>query len=494
MKKRCFNINYLLLMASVIFPAAVYAASDDGSTDIGIQIVGGEPATEGEHPWMVYMSTSSSGSNSFCGGSLIAADWVLTAAHCIVYSTNYVVAGVYNRNNATSAKTFSVENISVHPGFSNVAGGDDIALLKLAEPVPTSLVSQYAQLPSTAFDNAYVGTGDLLKVIGWGTTSSGGSSSNTLLEVSVPVTSESYCDSAYGSIDYDTQVCAGFTNGGKDSCQGDSGGPLLFSLGGQDYVAGIVSYGQGCASAGFPGVYTRTAGFLNWVASIVDDDNGGGDTVTELFDGNSVSISGSSGDELYFSIQVPSGAELTVNTSGGSGDADLYTRFGALPTTSNYDCRPYANGNNESCSDTNSAGTYYIMVRGYSSFSGVTLSVNYDNDDDGGNTGGGGVVEGLSASTSSWTQAYTVTVPNGMSSLDVDISGSNGDADLYVYYNSEPTSTVSSSVSTSTRCVPWIGGSNESCSFSNPSAGTWYVRVYGYSTFSDVTLEVNYAP
>ncbi len=63
--------------------------------------------------------------------------------------------------------------------------------------------------------------------------------------------------------------------------------------------------------------------------------------------------------------------------SGGAGDADLYVRFGAAPTTATYDCRPYANGNNESCAGTNDNGTYYVMMNGYSAFSGVSLVGNY---------------------------------------------------------------------------------------------------------------------
>ncbi len=97
---------------------------------------------------------------------------------------------------------------------------------------------------------------------------------------------------------------------------------------------------------------------------------------TELQNGvPQTGLSGGSGDELDFEMQLPSGAsDLSFNMSGGSGDADLYVRFGAAPTTSTYDCRPYSSGNNESCDFANpQEGTYYVMVRGYSSFSGVDL-------------------------------------------------------------------------------------------------------------------------
>ncbi|MCP4040424.1 MAG: peptidase S8, partial [Gammaproteobacteria bacterium] len=83
---------------------------------------------------------------------------------------------------------------------------------------------------------------------------------------------------------------------------------------------------------------------------------------------------------VHHQITVPQGASnFTVQISGGSGDADLYTRFDAAPTTSSYDCRPYKNGNNETCSDSSpSAGTWYIGLRAYAAFSGVSLTAEFD--------------------------------------------------------------------------------------------------------------------
>lgn len=97
---------------------------------------------------------------------------------------------------------------------------------------------------------------------------------------------------------------------------------------------------------------------------------------TELENGVTESqLSGSTGEELDFFMDVPAGAtDLSFNMSGGSGDADLYVRFGAEPTTSTYDCRPYRSGNSETCSfATPQTGRYYVMVRAYSSYSGVDL-------------------------------------------------------------------------------------------------------------------------
>ena len=121
---------------------------------------------------------------------------------------------------------------------------------------------------------------------------------------------------------------------------------------------------------------------------------------------------------------VPAGAtDLNFAMSGGSGDADLYVRFGSAPTTSNYDCRPYANGNNESCPiSTAQAGTYYVMLRAYSTFSSVSLTGSYTAD-----TGGGG--QSVFSSTSN------VTIPDNntsgaTSNISVNRSGQAGNVKI----------------------------------------------------------------
>ena len=89
-------------------------------------------------------------------------------------------------------------------------------------------------------------------------------------------------------------------------------------------------------------------------------------------------LSGSTSEQLNFTMQVPAGAtDVSFDMSGGSGDADMYVRFGAAPTTGTYDCRPYLNGNNESCTGTSDNGTYHVMLNGYSTFSGVSLVGSY---------------------------------------------------------------------------------------------------------------------
>ncbi|MDB5968189.1 MAG: fibA1 [Hydrocarboniphaga sp.] len=102
------------------------------------------------------------------------------------------------------------------------------------------------------------------------------------------------------------------------------------------------------------------------------------DGVTVLVNGVAVTASGASGSAQYWKIQTPAGKKLTIATSGGTGDADLYTRFGSKPTSSTYDCRPYTSGNAETCTVASTqAGYYYVMLRGYAAYSGVSLKGSY---------------------------------------------------------------------------------------------------------------------
>src|SRR5690554_4434346 len=204
----------------------------------------------------------------------------------------------------------------------------------------------------------------------------------------------------------------------------------------------------------------------------------------ELQNGTQVTgVSGASGSTRYWTITVPAGAtNLNIVTSGGSGDADLYVRRGAQPTTSTYDCRPYRAGNNETCSWTSpQAGTYHVMVRGYSAFSGLSLTASYNAGGGGGNQLANGIpVTGLSGAANS-ERRYTIQVPAGRSQLRLQLSGGAGDADLYVRHGSAPTTSAYN-------CRPYLTGNNETCTFNSPAAGTWHILVRGYNAYSGASL------
>ncbi|MGN6654010.1 MAG: pre-peptidase C-terminal domain-containing protein [Rhodanobacter sp.] len=222
----------------------------------------------------------------------------------------------------------------------------------------------------------------------------------------------------------------------------------------------------------------------------VSSGGGGGGNVLQ----NGVALtgqSGAAGAQLMYTVVVPAGASnLVISESGGTGDADLYTRFGSAPTLSSYDCRPYLTGNNESCTVASpQAGTYYVMLNGYQAFSGVSVKASWST---GGGGGGGNVLQngvpvtGLHA-TKNNAVYYTMVVPSGASNLNINIAGGSGDADLYVKLGSQPTTS-------SYDCRPYVSGNSESCTASAPTPGTYYIMVRAYRAYSGVTLEGSYTP
>lgn len=201
-------------------------------------------------------------------------------------------------------------------------------------------------------------------------------------------------------------------------------------------------------------------------------------------------LTGSASDVLSFTMEVPAGAtDLSFNMAGGTGDADLYVKFGAEPTTSDYDCRPYKGGNTESCPVSNvQAGTYYVKVIGYSAFSGVSLTGSFTEGSTGGGgaTGGSAEVTDITVARRAWTY-YTIDVPTGMSTLSFNMSGGTGDADMYIRQGAQPTSSAYD-------CRPYESGNTEVCNFNNPTAGVWHIGIYGYRAASGVNLNVEYQP
>ncbi len=139
-----------------------------------------------------------------------------------------------------------------------------------------------------------------------------------------------------------------------------------------------------------------------------------------LEDGVAQTISGASGSETFFTMDTPANVvSLTFTMSGGSGDADLYTRFGSAPTTSTYDCRPYASGNNETCDyPTAQEGTYHVMVRGYSAYSSATIVGDYTTD-------------GGQPPTGDYTLSATGYKVKGKQNVDLSWAGNTGSVDIY---------------------------------------------------------------
>ncbi len=223
-----------------------------------------------------------------------------------------------------------------------------------------------------------------------------------------------------------------------------------------------------------------------WVACLYQNQCSSTPAIPTLNNGDTISnISAAAGQWRYYKINIPSNASnLQISISGSNGDADLYTQIASQPTTTDYNCRPYLNGSNESCSFASpAAGEYHIGVRAYEAFSGLSLNVNYSTGSSSG-PAGGDTHSNLSGSQGQWRN-FSITIPAGSSRLEVNMSGGAGDADLYVRHNALPTLS-------NYACRPWLTGNTENCTIDTPSTGTWYISIYGYEAYNSVDLEYHF--
>ena len=221
-------------------------------------IVGGNDAAAGEIPWIASLSTSS----HFCGGSVINANTILTAAHCVSgQSAGSLTVRVGSLRHATGGSTVKVSQIKSHTSYNPSTIDYDVALLITSTAIPIDGTN----VKAVSLASSEPASGSTVTVAGWGTTSQGaGTLPATLKRVDVNMVDRTTCQSNYGSSSITARmICAGVNGGGKDSCQGDSGGPLTQGT----TQVGVVSWGRGCAQAGYPGVYTNVANLLSWINS-----------------------------------------------------------------------------------------------------------------------------------------------------------------------------------------------------------------------------------
>jgi len=193
-------------------------------------------------------------------------------------SESLIVLGEHDLTITTESKipkkNVKVSQIINHPSYNADNSNNDISLLKLAEKIDLNVYTP-ACLPKST-DNF---EGQKAWVYGWGTTSSGGQTSDKLLEVQVPVVSNAVCKAAMQNTITDAMLCAG-GEANKDGCQGDSGGPLTVEVNDKHVLIGDVSFGNGCGLAGQYGVYGDVAYFRDWIDTTVAA-NGGGDKCPE---------------------------------------------------------------------------------------------------------------------------------------------------------------------------------------------------------------------
>ncbi len=217
------------------------------------RIVGGSVAGASDNPFQVALLTKSVANNynaQFCGGTLVKANVVVTAAHCSDFITAgqvQVLTGTRNLDGTGTRR--NVTRVAIHPNFNANTFDYDVAVWVLS--------SSATGIPLASLASADPATGPGLLVTGWGALSEGGSFPTSLRKATVPLVSRTNCNdsNSYGGQITTRMICAGFDAGGVDSCQGDSGGPLARS----GVLTGIVSWGDGCARRNKHGVYTRVS-------------------------------------------------------------------------------------------------------------------------------------------------------------------------------------------------------------------------------------------
>ncbi|XP_075687740.1 serine protease 33-like [Rhinoderma darwinii] len=285
MELRFLGALIFMLFAS---PVPADASSVCGSPQVSGRIVGGTDALDGEWPWQVALLYYKQNAwYLHCGGSLIASQWVLTAAHCFdsdSYIGNYnVQLGSYKLQVINSNEaSYGLSSVVINYLYTGKAASrGDIALLRLSSPVNYTKYIMPICLPAASVTFP---CGMECWVTGWGSIYSGVNLPfpMTLQKVKLPLIDYKTCNSMYHvnsltssfvTLVYDTMICAGYGKGMKDSCQGDSGGPLVCKVNGAWYQPGIVSWGEGCALPNRPGVYTLVTAYQSWIRSYIPEMN-----------------------------------------------------------------------------------------------------------------------------------------------------------------------------------------------------------------------------
>ncbi|XP_055595877.1 serine proteinase stubble-like isoform X4 [Uranotaenia lowii] len=242
------------------------------------RIVGGTKASFGRWPWQISLRQWRTSTYLHkCGAALLNENWAITAAHCVdnVPPSDLLLRlGEYDlalEEEPYGYQERRVQIVASHPQFDPRTFEYDLALLRFYEPV----VFQPNIIPVCVPENDENFIGRTAFVTGWGRLYEDGPLPSVLQEVTVPVIENKICEAMYRSAGYIEHIphifiCAGWKKGGYDSCEGDSGGPMVIQRGDKRFqLAGVISWGIGCAEANQPGVYTRISEFRDWINQIL---------------------------------------------------------------------------------------------------------------------------------------------------------------------------------------------------------------------------------
>jgi secreted trypsin-like serine protease len=295
----------LLAILSVSCGLAGPALAADDSGKNSEMIVNGVPVEEGQIPWQVFLTRSWTDENgdswvSWCGGSLIAPQWVLTAAHCledggVAHKPQEMEVG-YGSVHRSKLKTVKVEQVVPHAEYES--NGSDIGLIKLKRPI--GIIKPIELAVPEVDATLHTGDGNAAPnylVSGWGRLLDIGDidlatqlhqvnpqqaqamaeeinspeqlRAADLVEVDIQGCADLYKSVGYSdptsTIDVKRNICAQGKDKRADSCQGDSGGPLVAKVQGKFVQVGVVSWGHSCADGVFPGVYTKVSSYKDWI-------------------------------------------------------------------------------------------------------------------------------------------------------------------------------------------------------------------------------------
>nr|XP_020666243.1 serine protease 27-like isoform X1 [Pogona vitticeps] len=281
-RRKFIGLGFLMFLQIVMGVMPISADIVCGKQGFLNRIVGGKDSQEGEWPWQVSIKLNG---EHHCGGSLVTDQWIITASHCFKLfskTSNFTVLLGARRlsNPGPYSVTAAVKRIVLNPNYD--AGGmrsGDIALVQLKDPITFSKRITPICVPGA---NVYFPPGLKCWVTGWGDVQSREryATSDILQKLEVPIISTNNCNALYhqdsgepkGTKEIKTDMlCAGFAAGRQDACQGDSGGPLACWMKGSWLLAGVVSWGDGCAQKNRPGVYARVTSYQQWIHSIIPE-------------------------------------------------------------------------------------------------------------------------------------------------------------------------------------------------------------------------------